>query len=499
MPLDFVITSDRLSTHPEARDFINFLRNEQAALNLQDAVVYYDFPAYSGYDAGTAKADILILSQSVGLLAVRLVVDGLFNGGANVEDLDQQLVDFSSNLYSRLVRSRELRISLSKSIVDVVAVLIDLRSDRGKYPLATESFESNICPSFENFASLIASLKSTKLTSAQFAEARSVIEGAKALYRVQKRVVQDPAQEPLAAQMQLIENEIANFDQMQRRIALVDVGGPARIRGLAGSGKTVILAMKAAHLHLNNPSANILVTFFTKSLRATLKNLIAKFYRHYAESDPDWKVLHIRHGWGGASVPGVYSDACRRKGIVPLNFADARRISKDSGNAFQTVCDHLLSLGPLEPHYDHVLIDEGQDFPASFYQLCYAITKGTRDKKSIVWAYDELQDILNGKIRQPDELFGKDGTGEPYVSLDRTSAALPPGATNDAVLSKCYRNQRNVLVAAHAQDLASMEHPFRCWRVPSIGMMLGTKCCLALSLKVKKLKSCGPKRILLFK
>ncbi len=247
-----------------------------------------------------------------------------------------------------------------------------------------------------------------------------------------------------------LEAEIANFDQKQRHIALVDVGGPARIRGLAGSGKTVILAMKVAHLHLNNPSSRILITFFTKSFRATIKNLITRFYRHYSESDPDWKVIHIRHGWGGVSVPGVYSDACRREGRVPLTFSDAMRLSKGNDSAFSAVCSHLLANGGVHPYYDHVLIDEGQDFPASFYQICFGLAKGDRDRKSIVWAYDELQDILKVKIREPEELFGIDSDGKPRVLLDRSSAYMPPGATNDAILSKCYRNQRDVLVIAHA-------------------------------------------------
>jgi superfamily I DNA and RNA helicase len=56
----------------------------------------------------------------------------------------------------------------------------------------------------------------------------------------------------------------------------------------------------------------------------------------------------------------------------------------------------------------------------------------------------------------------------PLVDLDRTAAQLPPGATNDALLSKAYRNQRDVLVSAHAlgfgvygnivQMLESAEH-----------------------------------------
>jgi superfamily I DNA and RNA helicase len=53
-------------------------------------------------------------------------------------------------------------------------------------------------------------------------------------------------------------------------------------------------------------------------------------------------------------------------------------------------------------------------------------------------------------MRTPEELFGTDPDGEPRISLDRSSGRLPVGASNDTVLSKCYRNQREVLVVAHA-------------------------------------------------
>ena len=43
-----------------------------------------------------------------------------------------------------------------------------------------------------------------------------------------------------------------------------------------------------------------------------------------------------------------------------------------------------------------------------------------------------------------------DADGQPRISLERAAAHLPTGATNDIVLSKCYRNQREVLVTAHA-------------------------------------------------
>jgi superfamily I DNA and RNA helicase len=194
----------------------------------------------------------------------------------------------------------------------------------------------------------------------------------------------------------------------------------------------------------------ILFTFFTKSLRATIKTLVTRFYRLSSDSDPDWKRVHIRHGWGGRTAPGVYSDACARSGRVPLKLPEANRLAGRGETAFGAACADLMNSGLVEPNYDHVLIDEGQDFPDSFYKLAFQLAKGDRDKKSVIWAYDELQDIMNVKIRQPVELFGRSSEGLPLVDLDRTAAQAPPGATNDAVLSKAYRNQRDVLVAAHA-------------------------------------------------
>ena len=465
MAIEIVVTTDRFRSDPASREFVDHVRSRQAELELSQAVLYYDFPAYVDYEADVNRPDILLFSPSHGFFAIRFVANSLFRRKEAASALDTSLNDFSSNLYARLLRSRELRTSRTKAIVDVFPVIFNASTDAIE---AEEDFESTIVQNFEEFDRLLNESCKATLSEGAISEVRSVVEGAKALSKPQKRVIEDPQTQPLAVAMARLEAEIANFDQKQRHIALVDVGGPARIRGLAGSGKTVILAMKVAHLHLNNPSANILITFFTKSLRAAIKNLITKFYRHYSETDPDWKVIHIRHGWGGRNIPGVYSDACRRAGQSALTLQEAMRLTKRNESAFAAACAALNETGLVRSYYDHVLIDEGQDFPPSFYQLCYRLAKGERDRKSIIWAYDELQDIMNVKIRQPEELFGIDSDGQPRVLLDRSSANMPPGATNDAILSKCYRNQRDVLVTAHAmgfgiygsivQMLESAEH-----------------------------------------
>lgn len=466
MTIEIVVTTDRFRTDPASREFVDHVRSRQDELKLRQAVLYYDFPAYVDYEAEVNRPDVLLFSPTHGFFAIRFVADPLFRRSKEaLAALDASLNDFSSNLYARLLRSRDLRSSRTKVVVDVFPVIFNVSQEAVDQ---SAELESTVVSSFAEFDRILAQSSREPLEELMVLEIRSVVEGAKALSRPQKRIIENPTKQPLAVAMGRLEASIANFDQKQRHIALVEVGGPARIRGLAGSGKTVILAMKVAHLHLNNPTAKILITFLTKSLRATIKNLITKFYRHYSEADPDWKVIHIRHGWGGRDVPGVYSETCRRSGITPLTYTDASRISKRGESAFAAACSSLNEKNQISPFYDHVLIDEGQDFPPSFYQLCFHLTKGERDRKSIVWAYDELQDIMNVKIRQPEELFGIDTDGQPRVLLDRSSVNMPPGATNDAILSKCYRNQRDVLVTAHAmgfgvygtivQMLESAEH-----------------------------------------
>ena len=56
------------------------------------------------------------------------------------------------------------------------------------------------------------------------------------------------------------------------------VEGVQRIRGLAGSGKTIVLALKAANLHAYHPDWRIAVTFNSRSLKDHFRRLINSFF-----------------------------------------------------------------------------------------------------------------------------------------------------------------------------------------------------------------------------
>jgi superfamily I DNA and RNA helicase len=276
MALDIVITSDRLQTDPGSRALIEYLRDHEAALGIEAGVLWYDFPVFSDYDTVSHRPDVLVFSPRHGFVVVRFADEGLFaRSPESILEVDQSLSDFSSNLYSRLLRSRELRKTRSQIIVDVHPVIFVRREVSNELAQEVDSF---VCHSFDGVADVFAAVATEPIDADLAAEVRSVVEGAKALTRPQKRVVQDANRQPLAVALGRLEAEIANFDQKQRRVALVEVGGPARIRGLAGSGKTVILAMKAAHIHLTHPEQRIL-TESSASLRRPSKGRLRSSLR----------------------------------------------------------------------------------------------------------------------------------------------------------------------------------------------------------------------------
>jgi len=288
------------------------------------------------------------------------------------------------------------------------------------------------------------------LSSEEFRLALSNIQGARPL---NSRYAGAPpaAINTLADAIHYLERNIACLDKEQIKVAHQVPPGPQRIRGLAGTGKTVLLAMKAANLHARYPNKSILYTFHTQSLYNHVRKLISLFYRDLTTVDPDWDILNIRHSWGGKANPGVYSDLCKRIGAQPLDFASAKIANQST--PFAACCEHALTL-PFQAQYDFILIDEAQDFPSEFFKvawkLCRPLESGTTTRP-VYWAYDELQSLSSLEIPDVIKQFGTDATGEPLVSLD--GEAYPGEIEKDFVLHRSYRCPHLILMVAHAIGL----------------------------------------------
>lgn len=238
------------------------------------------------------------------------------------------------------------------------------------------------------------------------------------------------------------------LDKEQRKVSMQLPQGPQRIRGLAGTGKTVILALKAALTHKDFEDFNVCFIFNTQSMYNQIRSLISDYYTYETRKEPNWAKLKIYHAWGGSAQEGFYSNTCKRIGVSPFSYSQVKEVRDPYGYIFSDLLQKVK--GNLAPIYDMVLIDEAQDFPQSFFELVYYLTK---PPKRIVWAYDEFQTLNDLRIKEPDELFGKAENGIPNFPKEILEGQYLGGIDKDFILSNSYRNPRVTLMLAHGLGL----------------------------------------------
>jgi len=258
------------------------------------------------------------------------------------------------------------------------------------------------------------------------------------------------------AKLKSLEDSIANLDNFQGQAVIETVEGVQRIRGLAGSGKTIVLALKAAYLHAQHPDWKIVVTFHTRSLKAQFKSLINTFYIEHTNEEPDWSNLQILHAWGAPGTSernGLYYNFCKSHGLEFFDFRSAQN-RFGMGREFEGACEQALSeLRQAKPMYDMILVDEAQDLSPAFLRMCYEYVTAP---KRLVYAYDELQNLSGRSLPPPEDIFGVDEHNRPRVHLLDGEPGEPQ---QDVILEKCYRNSRPILATAHALGFGIYRSP----------------------------------------
>ncbi|HTR89521.1 MAG TPA: ATP-binding domain-containing protein [Solirubrobacteraceae bacterium] len=417
-------------------------RNRPAARSLADALrqigisgtVYLGYPVIATADE-RVEIDALLVSSEHGVVAF-LIADA---APESVEEWTQ-VTDIQDRMFtvleSSLSRHESLRAGRKLALVPRTATIFSAVPDEVRAD--SESFYGGL-DALSAWLTSLPSLRGSVEKAVHAALQRvATIKPAKTRASVAR-----PSSR--GAKLKDIEKGIANLDSWQKRAAIESPEGPQRIRGLAGSGKTVVLALKAAYLHTQNPDWKIALTFHSRSLYQQVDDLITRFTFEHSNDRPNPRRLKILHSWGSRNRRGVYSSIAEALGEVPRDWTYASgKYGMD--HAFQGVCRELLEIvdtRPFDPIFDAVLIDEAQDLPPEFFQLVYAATK---EPKRIVWGYDELQKLSEVAMPTTDELFGLGPDGESLVSLDAVEGA----PRRDIVLPVCYRNTPWALATAHA-------------------------------------------------
>ena len=250
---------------------------------------------------------------------------------------------------------------------------------------------------------------------------------------------------------------ISEVDIEQERIAKQIPPGCQRIRGIAGSGESVILCQKAAHIHLKYPQWKIALVFFSRSLYKPILEQLDRWLRYFSNNEVSYdsknRNLLVLHAWGSHQQPGFYSTLSWEAGIPSLSANQTE--NKQPNEALAEACTHLLKQAAIPQIFDAILIDEGQDLIGDrirfenkqpFYWLAYQSLNPADpahpEKRRLIWAYDEAQSLESLRIPSASELFGEElghlVTGRYFG-----------GAKKSEILSKCYRTPHLILTAAH--------------------------------------------------
>lgn len=399
-----------------------------------DGTLYLGYPLLAQQDIKTT-VDALLISKDYGLIAFSFETERI----ENAQDQLYYNLDFTLRKNGSLRKGRNLSIQ---------PLVITYTNNKTNYPDIDK--QNYLILDSKNFRDDLLNYKNS-IEEAVYIKVIEAIQRISSMKPTKKRTNVEK-EYSLGAKIKQIEKEVANLDEWQKKAAFEIPDNIQRIRGLAGSGKTVVLALKAAYLHSQDPELDIAVTFYTRSLGQQFKDMINNFYREYTDEEIDYNKLHIIHAWGSNYERGIYSEVCSNLSIVPSNYSNAK-LKYGQKRAFDGIIKEVLPLVDenYTNKYDYILIDEAQDMPASFFRLCYKLAK---NPKRIVFAYDELQNLSDDQMPSLKEMFGVDSSGEPLVDL--TNEENKP--RRDIVLPICYRNTKWALTIAHALGFGIYRH-----------------------------------------
>lgn len=279
-------------------------------------------------------------------------------------------------------------------------------------------------------------------------KANRAIQTAYGISRTDERKITTPS--TLGAKIKNRNTFVGTFDEKQFNMIHSYDTNNLRIRGLAGSGKTILLVKKMAYLHYKFPEKNLAFVFYTVSLKQYIYDLFKKYYKDYDRyGEPNINKIEIVHGWGSVSKKGFYSEVCSKINYTPKSLNEAVAQKSLNEAPFEFACKDLLEfINNNQLHtdfFDYIFVDEAQDFKLEFFRLA---RKCLTSSGKLIYAYDELQS-LNDENPMPtkSQIFGD----EECIDIN---------------LTESYRAPVEILTTAHAlglgiyREVAEGEIPF---------------------------------------
>ena len=236
--------------------------------------------------------------------------------------------------------------------------------------------------------------------------------------------------------LEKIKNKIILFDAEQTRFIYQEyaIKKIISVQGLSGTGKTELLLHKLKDIYTQSDDTKIFFTCHNIALAKKLKQRVAPFFDFMkVNKQIKWdERLWVTHAWGSYSNvnSGLYSYICN---FYQLNFHKyGKGISYDF--IFAKALEEINKIPSKEfrPCFDYIFVDESQDFPDVFFDLCKKIVK-----EKVYIAGDVFQDIFGAIKRSPRGV--------------------------DITLNRCYRTDPRTLMFAHSIGLGLFEEEKLNW------------------------------------
>lgn len=195
------------------------------------------------------------------------------------------------------------------------------------------------------------------------------------------------------------DDRLLNVMDMQQELIARSLGeGHRIIRGVAGSGKTLILAFRAEHL-ARAATRPILVLCFANGIAGRLENAMQD------RGVEDRVNVSTFHAW--------CSRMLREFDIAVPNKKDFKS-DGDFYAAMVEAVSNAVDRGQIPAgQYDAVLIDEAHDFEPQWFALAARMVNP--DTKSLMIVYDDAQAIYKGRARPVWKQLGIEASGRTTV------------------------------------------------------------------------------------
>ncbi|MCU0535343.1 MAG: pentapeptide repeat-containing protein [Hydrococcus sp. Prado102] len=466
------ITTELLGTSGETGEQLVW-DSVRSSFAERDCIGYWRYPIFSQVGKFRKEPDILIADRELGLIIIEvksITIDKIVNIAGHRWEYQNFYTQFGNpyqqaenQLFAILEycdREPILQHNITARVLVALPLIIEQQwQERGFHQLPSNPpilFKDNLSFVGESIQKTPSIIKGNELTQKQWKLLLSLLAGTPVFCQPSHRVLSPP--QSRGKVLQELRSHISEFDWQQEKIAKEIPPGPQRIRGIAGSGKTVLLCQKAVQIHLKHPDWKIAVVFFSRSLYHPIIQQIDKWLRHFTNNQQKYEIknlnLRVFHAWGSRQQPGLYSLIAKASGIYPLSVNETS--SQLPNEALAEACLQLLKETAIPQLFDVILIDEGQDLIVDrfkfqnkqpFYWMAYQALRPVdpihNEQKRLIWAYDEAQSLESLNIPTASELFGED-LGHLVTGKYKN------GIQKSEIMRRCYRTPHHIITAAHA-------------------------------------------------